>query len=75
MISLLPILNPNRQCRWLSKLCADQSLQVTKMDSTDRVTVLWVDGSESQFNVHSTGLQTNVVLYLYIDLERYTSFH
>ena len=45
------------------------------MDSTDRVTVLWVDGSESQFNVHSTGLQTNVVLYLYIDLERYTSFH
>ena len=30
-------------------------LQVTKIDSTDRVTVQWVDGSESQFNVHPTG--------------------
>jgi len=28
--------------------------EVTKIDSTDRVTVQWVDGSESQFNVHPT---------------------
>jgi len=28
--------------------------EVTKIDSTDRVTVHWVDGSESQFNVHPT---------------------
>ena len=32
--------------------------QVTKIESTDRVTVQWVDGSESQFNVHPTGLST-----------------
>ena len=31
-------------------------VQVTKIDSTDRLTVQWVDGSESQFNVHPTGL-------------------
>ena len=30
-------------------------VQVTKIDSTDRVRVQWVDGSESQFNVHPTG--------------------
>jgi len=28
--------------------------KVTKIDSTDRVTVRWVDGSKSQFNVHPT---------------------
>jgi len=28
--------------------------EVAKIDSTDRVTVQWVDGSESQFNVHPT---------------------
>jgi len=28
--------------------------EVTKIDSTDRLTVQWVDGSESQFNVHPT---------------------
>ena len=29
--------------------------QVSKIDCLDRVTVRWVDGSESQFNVHPTG--------------------
>merc|ERR1712240_186711 len=38
---------------WGNKFRAQQG-KVSKIDCLDRVTVRWVDGSESQFNVHPT---------------------